>query len=244
MNMGDDNSDKAASLVLITNRGAKPKRKRQYSDEDKATALATLDANDGNVKRTATQLGIPHKTLDDWAKGRNQHPAVAELRTHKKGSLAEKFENLAHLIVDACPRKSVQATLSQCAVSSGIATDKAIRLREEEPDINPAVELARILGISVKQLPPTLRLEPGEEIPEGFGFILDTKRDPDGAYEVENPSPSADPDATEEPSHALVGRGRVIGELRRVCDPYSTRKAIILPAPNGGLCGRLGYRRC
>ena len=140
------------------NPDTKPKRKRQYSDEDKATALAALDANDGNVKRTATQLGIPHKTLDDWAKGRNQNPAVADLRTRKRGSLADKFENLAHLIVDAMPSKIERATLSQCAVSSGIATDKAIRLRGEGLYPDPATELCHLLKINRNQAQIPLRI--------------------------------------------------------------------------------------
>jgi transposase-like protein len=161
--------------------------KRQYSDADKATALAALDANGGNVKRTAKQLGIPHKTLDDWAKGRNQNPAVADLRTRKRGSLADKFENLAHLIVDAMPAKIGKATLSQCAVSSGIATDKAIRLRGEGLYPDPAAELCSLLKINRAQLPPTLQLEPGDEIPEGFGPIINTvpNLNKPNSYEVE-----------------------------------------------------------
>lgn len=168
--------------------------KRQYSDEDKATALTALDANGGNVKRTATQLEIPHKTLDDWAKGRNQNPAVADLRTRKRGSLADKFENLAHLIVDAMPSKIERATLSQCAVSSGIATDKAIRLRGEGLYPDPATELCHLLKINRNQLPPTLQLEPGEEIPEGLGPIINTIPSPDNpnSFEVEPVKPQSD----------------------------------------------------
>ncbi len=201
--MSDANSNKPSDQARAANPEAKPKRKRQYSDADKATALVALDANDGNVKRTAIQLGIPHKTLDDWAKGRNQNPAVAELHTRKKGSLADKFENLAHLIVDAMPSKIDRATLSQCAVSSGIATDKAIRLRGEGLYPDPATELCRLLNLNRAQLPPALQLEPGEEIPEGFGLILETKPDRNGAYTVENPSPSGEAPATEDDKKLL-----------------------------------------
>ncbi len=80
-------------------------QKRQYSDEDKGTALAAVDANGGNVKRTATQLGIPHKTLDDWSKNRNINSAVADLRTIKKGTLADKLQSIAELIADRMPEK-------------------------------------------------------------------------------------------------------------------------------------------
>jgi transposase-like protein len=39
---------------------------RAYSDEDKAAALAALKANAGNVKRTATQVGVPARTVRRW----------------------------------------------------------------------------------------------------------------------------------------------------------------------------------
>jgi len=133
--------------------------RRSYSDADKATALAALDANGGNVKRTASQLNIPHKTLDDWAHGRKLHPAVAELRTVKKGALADKFENLAHHLLDAMPEKIQKATLSQCAVTAGIAVDKAKILRGEELYDDPAAEICRIMGITRKQLPTSLSLD-------------------------------------------------------------------------------------
>jgi transposase-like protein len=177
--------------------------KRQYSDEDKATALTALDANGGNVKRTANQLGIPHKTLDDWAKGRNQNRAVADLRTRKRGSLADKFESLAHLIVDAMPSKIEKATLSQCAVSSGIATDKAIRLRGEGLYPDPAAELCHLLNINRSQLPERLELDPGDQIPEGLGLIFEAKAGGDGVFVVENPSQGGVASPTEEDKKLL-----------------------------------------
>lgn len=201
MFMSDDPSGKHNDQALATHPEVKRKRKRQYSDEDKAVALAALDANNGLVKRTATQLGIPHKTLDDWAKGRNQHPEVADLHTRKKGSLADKFENLAHLIVDAMPAKIAKATLSQCAVSSGIATDKAMRLREERPYPDPTTELCQLLGLKPSQLPAALQLEPGEEIPEGFGAIIDVTAKP--VEMTEKPAQGGDECTTEEAAGGL-----------------------------------------
>ena len=74
--------------------------RRGYSDEEKAAALACLDANGGNVYRTAGQLGIPDSTLDGWAKERGTSPAVPALRERKKGTLAEKFAEFAHKALD------------------------------------------------------------------------------------------------------------------------------------------------
>jgi transposase-like protein len=198
------NTRKTTNQAVVPNPEAKRKRKRQYSDADKAVALVAIDGNGGNVKRTAIQLGIPHKTLDDWAKGRNQNPAVAELHTRKKGSLADKFENLAHLLVDAMPEKIAKATLSQCAITSGIATDKAIRLRGEGLYPDPAAELCHLLKINRSQLPERLELKAGEEIPEGYSQFFETKANAEGQYEIENPSQSADGDATEADAHSVI----------------------------------------
>jgi truncated hemoglobin YjbI len=68
--------------------------KRSYSDKEKASALAALDANGGNVNRTARQIGIGESTLRQWAK--NQHVAadVADIREQKKEELGDIFERL------------------------------------------------------------------------------------------------------------------------------------------------------
>lgn len=60
--------------------------KRTYSDSDKATYLAALDANGGNISLTAKQTGVPRNTLSDWAKGRNLNAEVTDLRHLKKES--------------------------------------------------------------------------------------------------------------------------------------------------------------
>jgi hypothetical protein len=41
--------------------------RRSYSEEDVAASLTALRANDGVVKRTAEDLGIPRMTLAQWA---------------------------------------------------------------------------------------------------------------------------------------------------------------------------------
>jgi transposase-like protein len=61
---------------------------QQHTDEDKATALAALDANDGNVAKTARQVGIARQTLGEWAHNRKINRAVPELRHLKKRSLS------------------------------------------------------------------------------------------------------------------------------------------------------------
>jgi transposase-like protein len=98
--------------------------KRQYSDNDKASALAALDANKGNVNRTAQQLDIPRKTLEMWAANRHLSADVANIRQEKKASLAEKFEELAEKLVDDLIARVGQGKFVEEATAAAIAIDK------------------------------------------------------------------------------------------------------------------------
>lgn len=98
--------------------------KRQYSDNDKAGALVALDANEGNVNRTAKQLGVPRKTLAMWADNRHLSADVADIRQEKKKELSEKLEDLAHSLVDMLPSKLPQASVRDLAGALIVAVDK------------------------------------------------------------------------------------------------------------------------
>lgn len=115
--------------------------KRQYSDNDKATALALLDANEGNVLRTSKQLKIPHKTLDEWAKGRNQHPVVADLRIDKKQELHSLFEEVARLYLgQAAQEDTIKKTNGRDSViAAATAVDKMRLLTEQATSISKDV---------------------------------------------------------------------------------------------------------
>ena len=103
--------------------------KRQYSDSDKAGALAALDANEGNVNRTAKQIGLPRKTLAMWASNRHLSADVADIRQEKKISLAEKFEELAEKLVDDLIARVGEGKFVEEATAAAIATDKMQLLR-------------------------------------------------------------------------------------------------------------------
>lgn len=110
--------------------------KRQYSDSDKALALATLDANGGDVSKTAKTLKMPRKTLEDWAKGRKQHPDVADMRHLKKKELGEKLDEVAHALADnllirAGSELSHLVPMKDIATSLGIVIDKGQILKGE-----------------------------------------------------------------------------------------------------------------
>jgi transposase-like protein len=103
--------------------------RRQYSDAEKAAALAALDANGGNVARTARDLDIPRKTLAEWAADRHTHSEVAELRQEKKRDLAQRLEEIAWELAEALPGKKELASLQHTATAMAIAIDKMQLLR-------------------------------------------------------------------------------------------------------------------
>lgn len=115
--------------------------KRKYSDGDKAMALATLDANEGDVRKTAKLLNIPGSTLTDWSKNRGTNWEIAEIRAVKKQELSEKLEQVAHALVDnilirAQSDLSVMVPLKDFAVTLGIAIDKMQILKGEPNQIS------------------------------------------------------------------------------------------------------------
>jgi transposase-like protein len=107
----------------------------KYSDQQRAAALAALDANGGDARKTAKQTGIPYTTLREWVAGR-VHEAVTELRNEKKQSLAARLEDLAHTVLDLLPDKLEQASAKDAAVTLGIAVEKAQLLKGEPTAIH------------------------------------------------------------------------------------------------------------
>lgn len=81
-----------------------------YSEKDRAEALLALELNEGNVNKTATELGIPEATLRHWVAKSNESEASSLVeatneivRTERenlidklkilRNSTAEQFEN-------------------------------------------------------------------------------------------------------------------------------------------------------
>lgn len=128
-------------------------RQRKYSDEDRATALAALDANSGDYLKTSKMLHIPRTTLIEWDKGR-VHPVVSAIRQEKKGDLAARLEELAGLLVDDLTSAETRraASFSQLATGLGIAVDKMRLLRGESTE-NIALNMsAEIKGAAASEL--------------------------------------------------------------------------------------------
>ncbi|QEL15134.1 transposase [Limnoglobus roseus] len=101
--------------------------RRRYSDDFRATAIAGLAANGGNVERTARALSIPAKTLEQWAKG-SRNPVSAQLSGQKKLDLAEAMEQFAHNLMGVSLEKVKNLNIKDLGVTLGIVVDKLLVL--------------------------------------------------------------------------------------------------------------------
>ena len=106
----------------------------EFTEDDKAAALAALAANAGNVSKTARDLGIPRTTLSRWSNGERITDGVTAKAHVKKSALADELESLARILVGAMPEKVADATLQQSATALGITVDKMQVLRGESTD--------------------------------------------------------------------------------------------------------------
>jgi len=113
----------------------KPQSRRRYSDEERATALAALAANGGNVGGTSRQLGIPEATLRAWATG-ERHPEASQMCGDKKASLADQFEALAVKLLGVADEKAAALNARDAVVAAAVAVDKMRLLRGEATEIS------------------------------------------------------------------------------------------------------------
>ena len=124
-----------------------PHKRRHYTDSERATALATLAANGGNLARTAAETGVPAATLAQWRNAqataaqtpKKADPAtLAALVEVVKLELDAKLERNAHFFAEAMglPEKIAEATLAQLATALGVTIEKMRLLREQATSIN------------------------------------------------------------------------------------------------------------
>ncbi|MGE5596440.1 MAG: transposase [Hyphomicrobiales bacterium] len=70
--------------------------KSPYSEADKATVYTALLANDGNVKRTARDTGVPENTVRRWKKEFETNPPSVEAVEAAKGDFLEDARRVRH----------------------------------------------------------------------------------------------------------------------------------------------------
>ena len=106
--------------------------KRTYSDTERATALAVLDANRGNLSRTQREISVPRSTLREWRNGRH-HDEVTDIRRDKKAELAALFEEKVLAMLGGITEDKIEsAGVKDLMIAAGIGVDKILALRGED----------------------------------------------------------------------------------------------------------------
>jgi transposase-like protein len=100
--------------------------KTVYSEEDRRRGLAVLAEEDGNITRAADRLGVPRKTVSDWANQDRQDSSAAgdPPVDDPPGALAEPQS----------PHKKKAVVVNHHTVPSGGTVEEP----EAEPDVDPA----------------------------------------------------------------------------------------------------------
>jgi transposase-like protein len=116
--------------------------KGRYTEADKAAALAMLQANGGNVLRTACDLDIPEATLRLWKSQQKGDSPVAVAVAGKcepiKDDLASLFERAVRVYVGhALDPDVVKKTSGKDAiVAAAVAAEKRQLLRGDPTEIS------------------------------------------------------------------------------------------------------------
>ncbi len=156
-----------------------------YSNQERAQALARLEFNNGNAKRTANELGIPRTTLIDWRDQAIELGAVSEgAVTRHPTDWKALCEEAGTLYLDVARdsalllQQQLQVYLAlpddeplkpqglrEVAVVSGIASDKAQDLllgrKGTEVNVDVRQQSVRLTGDELKAALAELRAQRG-----------------------------------------------------------------------------------
>ncbi len=113
--------------------------RRNYSDKEKADALAVLKANGDNILRTSKDTGIPITTLWNWTRDRcGMNPDISIMGNDSKEELSNIFERVARkYLAHSESDLAVSSTYGNVAVmAAATATDKMQLLRGKPTEIS------------------------------------------------------------------------------------------------------------
>ncbi len=103
-------------------------KRQQYTEEDRATALAFLDACAGNLERAAKHTGIPRNTIRYWRDGGGLTEPVSELRQQKRSDFKKRWQDEADAALTAAAKIRYEASYRDLITAAAVATDKIIAL--------------------------------------------------------------------------------------------------------------------
>src|SRR5687768_12305600 len=110
--------------------------RRQYTEDEKATALTFVDADDGNVNKAAKKCGIAVMTLWKWCKGRHINADVTKKGNEKKEDLADLWEEEVRAALEEARLARESASYGTLVLAAAQGTDKMRLLRDEPTAIN------------------------------------------------------------------------------------------------------------
>ena len=121
--------------------------KRSYTEEGKATALAILKANGGNLGRAAKASDVPRNTLRRWMVDPRK-AAPEALRRQKEDELADRWSEVRDLSIGRAKEaleRGEKLQLRDLFIGAGIATDKVNLLTGKPTERTEVMNLADFL---------------------------------------------------------------------------------------------------
>jgi hypothetical protein len=150
---------------------------RTFTDDEVAGALATLQANGGNAKRTADTLGISRTTLRGWAGRHDNTPqpkqVSAELVRDKSVELANNLEALALKSVGLADEKVVTASYKDLLIGAGIAIEKVQLLRGRPTQRTESLKISLVVPGGLRSLARNVIEGDFRQIPAKTGDVTD-----------------------------------------------------------------------
>lgn len=143
--------------------------KRKYTEAFKAKALAALDANGGNVWRTAKEVGIPTTTLERWAKDQDAVPP--DVREEKRKELAAELEGFVIGLCNLRAKSLEGLNVRDTAVAIGIGVDKLLLLKGQPNQISRNEsdgqhDLSKLSPAELRTIADLYAKARGEPVPE------------------------------------------------------------------------------
>lgn len=116
------------------------RKRTEYSDVEKASVLAALDANGGDRALTSRMTGVPDSTLQNWATGHSINSSVEAMRRRARGLLADQLEDLAWKVAGVLQRKLESARAGELARVLKVAVESMQLLRGQATQITEHID--------------------------------------------------------------------------------------------------------
>jgi len=142
-------------------------RRATYTEQDKARVYVVLTANDGNVKRTSRETGVPENTVRRWRDEFKENPPSTEEVEEAASSFVTDADEIRMLGLEVLRAKLVllqqnpkDVNVGQVTTMIGILTDK----------------IDRAAGLATSRVEHEHRLNSSDIREALVGFVTDMKQ--------------------------------------------------------------------